>query len=74
MLENEFSGEIPASLGGCRRLSRVRLGTNRLSGEVPAGMWGLPHVYLLELGNNSFSVPITRTIDGAGNLSLLIFP
>ncbi|XP_025980445.1 receptor-like protein kinase HSL1 [Glycine max] len=69
---NYFSGKIPASLGDCRSLKRVRLKSNNLSGSVPDGVWGLPHLNLLELSENSLSGKISKAISGAYNLSNLL--
>ncbi|KAL0399804.1 UNVERIFIED_CONTAM: Receptor-like protein kinase HSL1 [Sesamum radiatum] len=71
LLNNAFSGPIPANLAKCRTLRRVRLSSNRLYGEVPAEFWGLPQVYLLDLYGNAFSGNISHLIYGARNLSTL---
>ncbi|WP_434062322.1 leucine-rich repeat domain-containing protein, partial [Enterococcus gallinarum] len=33
---NSLDGDIPASLGGCRKLRTLNLSTNHLSGSHPA--------------------------------------
>ncbi|KAK4743826.1 hypothetical protein SAY87_010138 [Trapa incisa] len=65
MLQNGFTGEIPATL------TRFRASKNSLSGSVPAEIWGLPALNIIDLAMNSLEGPITANIANARSLVLL---
>ncbi|CAA6663005.1 unnamed protein product [Spirodela intermedia] len=71
MLENRFTGEIPAAYGNCTSLLRFRVSENLLSGEVPAGIWSLPKVNIIDLSMNNLSGPVGSGIGKAEALSQL---
>ncbi|CAN6450011.1 unnamed protein product [Victoria cruziana] len=72
LLDNKFTGEIPASYANCKSMIRFRVTNNSLSGVVPAGIWGLPNVVIIDLTSNSFQGPVTSDIKGAGTLAQLL--
>ncbi|GAB2269562.1 Receptor-like protein kinase 7 [Dionaea muscipula] len=71
ILQNNFSGEIPATYANCSSLTRFRVSQNSLSGVVPAGIWGLPNANIIDIADNEFQGPITSDIGNAQNLSNL---
>ncbi|KAK5837029.1 hypothetical protein PVK06_012837 [Gossypium arboreum] len=50
---NQFSGNIPLSVGELKHLERVDLSNNRLSGPVPGGLTQNSTLWYLNLSNNS---------------------
>ncbi|MBA0789101.1 hypothetical protein Gotri_025987 [Gossypium trilobum] len=50
---NQFSGNIPLSVGELKHLERVDLSNNRLSGPVPVGLTQNSPLWYLNLSNNS---------------------
>nr|XP_025882533.1 leucine-rich repeat receptor-like serine/threonine-protein kinase BAM1 isoform X2 [Oryza sativa Japonica Group] len=54
-LGNSLFGAIPASLGKCTSLTRVRLGDNYLNGSIPEGLFELPNLTQVELQDNLIS-------------------
>lgn len=61
---NQFTGEIPASIGNMSQLQRLTLQCNEISGEIPQSMVDMPAIEMLQLSNNrltgltpSFTLP-----------------
>ena len=49
---NQFSGEIPTSIGNMTQLQRLTLQCNDLSGEIPESIIELPAIEMLQLSDN----------------------
>ncbi|XP_052206133.1 inactive leucine-rich repeat receptor-like serine/threonine-protein kinase At1g60630 [Diospyros lotus] len=66
---NNFSGEIPASLSGLHRLKVIVLAGNRLSGHIPNSFVNLRRLYVLYLEDNR----LTGEIPPLNQISLRFF-
>ncbi|KAI4979385.1 hypothetical protein ZWY2020_016138 [Hordeum vulgare] len=71
MLENNFSGEIPAAYASCTTLLRFRISKNLLTGDVPEGLWALPKAEIIDLEGNQFNGSIGDGIGKAASLTSL---
>ena len=71
MLQNNLTGEIPASYANCSTLHRFRVCNNSLPGSVPAGIWGVPNVNIIDIPLNRINGPITSDIKNAKFLGQL---
>ena len=67
--ENNLAGEIPASIAGLARLTRLNLNGNLVSGELPPSIGSLADLEVLDLSNNAISGPLPASI---GLLSRLV--
>ncbi|OAY72978.1 LRR receptor-like serine/threonine-protein kinase GSO2, partial [Ananas comosus] len=69
-MNNNLSGQIPASLGKQTDLSILNLRNNSLSGEIPSSLQYCTELIILDLGYNNFSGTIPEWI--GQNLSVLM--
>ncbi|KAK9270695.1 hypothetical protein L1049_026277 [Liquidambar formosana] len=70
LLQNQFSGEIPATYANCSSLKRFRA-NNRLSGKLPSEISQASSLVSIDLSNNQFSGEIPTTIGELEKLSSL---
>lgn len=68
---NEFSGEIPKSLGLCSTLASIDLSNNRFSGPIPVGIWSLSALRMLDMSRNTLEGEIPEGIESMKNLRAL---
>jgi hypothetical protein len=69
---NEFSGGIPAGIGGCTRLLELQLGNNNLSGEIPAEIGKVKSLQIaLNLSFNHFTGPLPHELGRLDKLVML---
>lgn len=66
MSSNDFSGEIPASLGNCSYLNVLELDRNRLSGRIPPEIGQLPRLVRFSVADNLLVGPIPHFVNGIG--------
>eukprot|EP01018_Ginkgo_biloba_P023217 Gb_22625 [translate_table: standard] len=60
---NQFAGNIPASLDKCKNLQALDLSHNRFSGSMPSGVAGLPNLqFFFNLSWNSLQDPLPLEI------------
>ena len=59
---NQFTGEIPASLGKLIRLRELALGRNQLSGKIPQELANLDNLTFLGLGHNMLTGRLPRQL------------
>ena len=59
---NQFSGELPESLGNLQNLERLLLGSNRFAGSFPSGILNCSKLQLLDLSSNYMSGEIPQNI------------
>jgi Leucine-rich repeat (LRR) protein len=57
---NEFSGNIPDSIGELKTLEGIHLDHNRMSGKLPSTLSNCTKLVTIDLKNNTFSGEITR--------------
>ncbi|GLU15163.1 hypothetical protein SLE2022_316790 [Rubroshorea leprosula] len=55
---NNFGGEIPASISNLTHLTFLSLSSNKLLGRVPSWLFSLPSLSYLDLENNRLTEPI----------------
>ncbi|GMI72977.1 EF-TU receptor [Hibiscus trionum] len=70
-LTGEFSGQIPAALGGCTSLEFLYLGNNHFSGSIPASLSSLRSIAEFDLSNNNLSGQIPEYLEKLPFLSYL---
>nr|XP_027098141.1 LRR receptor-like serine/threonine-protein kinase EFR isoform X2 [Coffea arabica] len=68
---NEFSGAVPAGIGGCPRLQILSLSYNNLAGNIPREIWNLTALRNLYLGANDIQGQIPADIGNHTNLQQL---
>ncbi len=66
---NNLDGEIPSSIAGLTRLTRLNLNGNFVVGALPPSIGSLPDLEVLDLGNNAITGPLPASI---GLLSRLV--
>ncbi|KAL9269827.1 Receptor protein-tyrosine kinase CEPR2-like protein, partial [Drosera capensis] len=71
-LDNDSSGEFPASYADCKSLIRFRVNQNRLAGPLPAGIWEWPNAIIIDLSDNYFTGQISEQICLSVSLNELI--
>ncbi|WCJ38707.1 disease resistance family protein / LRR family protein [Euphorbia peplus] len=70
---NNFSGNVPKSIGNLTRLSFLHLWNNSLSGELPATLQNCGSLNTLDLGKNELTGQIPSWISSSfSSLSILI--
>ncbi|CAL5023968.1 unnamed protein product [Urochloa decumbens] len=57
---NEFSGNIPDSIGGLNKLKEIHLDYNNMSGELPSTLSNCTSLITIDLKRNNFSGELTR--------------
>uniref|UniRef100_A0ACD5V7I0 Uncharacterized protein n=1 Tax=Avena sativa TaxID=4498 RepID=A0ACD5V7I0_AVESA len=57
---NEFSGNIPESIGDLKRLEELHLDHNNISGELPSSLINCTNLIIIDLKNNNFSGELTK--------------
>ncbi|VAI55546.1 unnamed protein product [Triticum turgidum subsp. durum] len=57
---NNFSGEIPDSIGQLKKLEEFHLDNNKLSGELPSALSNCMNLVVIDLKNNNFSGQLAR--------------
>ncbi|WVZ77882.1 hypothetical protein U9M48_025683 [Paspalum notatum var. saurae] len=57
---NEFSGNIPDSIGQLKRLQKLRLNYNSMSGELPSTLSNCTNLITIDLKSNSFSGELAK--------------
>ncbi|CAH9113070.1 unnamed protein product [Cuscuta europaea] len=68
LANNNFSGEIPLSLGLCSGLDLLNLSSNQFSGLLPVSIWSLNSLRFLDLSDNLLEGEIPNSIKGLVNL------
>ncbi|XP_077249065.1 receptor-like protein 46 [Tasmannia lanceolata] len=69
--KNQFSGEIPPSLGELKSLKSLNISYNHLSGQIPASFGKLKSMENLDLSHNKISGKIPETFVNLYQLSRL---
>lgn len=72
LLENQFSGEVPAELGEFKKLVNVSLYTNRLSGELPSKLGSWAEFDFIDVSENFFTGPIPPEMCKQGKMRELL--
>ncbi|CAA7016137.1 unnamed protein product [Microthlaspi erraticum] len=67
--ENEFAGNIPASLGNCNQLTLLDLANSQLSGSIPSSFGFLKSLQELYLYNNSLEGNLPSSLINLKNLT-----
>jgi hypothetical protein len=69
--DNQFTGEIPASLGDLLGLSSLSLGSNQINGTIPASLGSLQNLHYLHLNDNQLSGEIPASLGSLATLRSL---
>ncbi|XVF79023.1 hypothetical protein PTKIN_Ptkin14bG0186100 [Pterospermum kingtungense] len=74
LLQNQFSGRIPASLFKCKELKELSLAYNHFEGSLPPEIGNLTMLKTLILATNNLEGKIPHQIGDLVNLEMLIIP
>ena len=66
---NEFSGNIPSSLGNLSKLTTLDLSANDFSGEIPSSLGNLSKLTTLNLSQNKFTGKVPSSLGNLLNLT-----
>ncbi|KAL1189945.1 Receptor-like protein 32 [Cardamine amara subsp. amara] len=69
LIGNNFSGEIPSSLGNLSHLTTLYLSSNNFSGKIPSSLGNLSNLTTLVLSDNNFDGEIPSSL---GRLKQLV--
>ncbi|XP_019153206.1 PREDICTED: receptor-like protein kinase HAIKU2 [Ipomoea nil] len=72
LLENQFSGEVPAELGDFKNLVNLSLYTNNLTGTLPAKLGSWAEFDFIDLSENFFTGPIPPDMCKQGKMKELL--
>nr|GMD84980.1 receptor-like protein kinase HAIKU2 [Ipomoea batatas] len=72
LLENHFSGEVPAELGEFKKLVNLSLYTNNLSGHLPSKLGSWAEFDFIDVSENLFTGPIPAEMCKQGKMRGLL--
>ncbi|PHT84425.1 Receptor-like protein kinase HAIKU2 [Capsicum annuum] len=72
LLQNQFSGEVPAELGEFKKLVNVSLYTNKLTGQLPMKLGSWANFDFIDVSENNFTGPIPPDMCKRGTMRGLL--
>ncbi|PON56475.1 Serine/threonine protein kinase [Trema orientale] len=72
LFENSFSGEVPAELGGFKRLVNLSLYTNKLTGPLPQKLGSWAEFGFIDVSENFLTGPIPPDMCKRGTMNMLL--
>ncbi|CAN4092262.1 unnamed protein product [Withania somnifera] len=72
LLQNQFSGEVPAELGEFKKLVNVSLYTNKLTGQLPMKLGSWANFDFIDVSENNFTGPIPPDMCKKGTMRGLL--
>ncbi|CAK9134277.1 unnamed protein product [Ilex paraguariensis] len=66
---NQFSGDIPSTVGGLQNVIKLFLDDNRLQGSIPESFSGLISLEFLDLSQNNLSGVIPKSLEALQRLT-----